>query len=81
MSLILRPDTERLLRERAEQMGFESPDDLVLSMLETFGPDQVVQLGDLDDETRAAIEQADKQEDIAWESVRDGLVRRFGNAE
>ena len=61
MSIMLRPETERLIEERLKQSGLGSADELVRLALQTLDQVRGADYEDLDEETRAAIEEAEAQ--------------------
>ncbi len=78
MAITLSPEVEEAIESRMKQRGVSDPNQLVLSALELLDENRGVTYEELDDETRAAIEEADRQEGIPWESVRDELMERYG---
>ena len=80
MSVMLSPETEKLIEDRMKSGGFPTADDVVRCALETLGPQDVGVLEDLDEETLAAIAegeaQADRGETRPWEEVRAEFLAR-----
>lgn len=80
MSVTLSSETQRLIEEKMKQTGVADPDALVRLAFQML--DQSCEVPDeLDDETWAALEQADKECDEGkgrpWEEVRAELKARF----
>jgi hypothetical protein len=60
------------------ELGFENSDEFLQALVQNFPAAGVYDYDDLDEETRAAIEEAEKQPSIPWESVREQLMQRYG---
>jgi hypothetical protein len=80
MAVVLTPETQKLIEERAALLGITSADDLVRMAVQMFGTEQE-EIEDIDDETLAAIEegiaQLDRGESIPIEEVRKSFEARF----
>jgi len=81
MSVTLSLETQKLIEERMRQTGVATADDLVRLALQTFDQIRAQDFDGLDDETRAAIDEAEAQyqrgEARPWEEVREELRSRF----
>jgi Arc/MetJ-type ribon-helix-helix transcriptional regulator len=61
MNITLDAETQRLLKEQMERGGFASPEEVVRVALEHLNQVPVYDYADLDEETRAAIEEAEEE--------------------
>ena len=81
MAISLSPETQELIEQRMKETGVDNPDELVQAALQTLHQVRGVYLDELDDETRAAIEegldQAERGEGRAWADVRKEIHDRF----
>ena len=81
MPISLTLETQRLIEERMKQEGFTTPDDLVVLALKTQEQVRGVDYEDLDEETRAAIEEGqaeiERGEGIPLEEAKRILRARF----
>jgi Arc/MetJ-type ribon-helix-helix transcriptional regulator len=81
MNISLTPETEKLLEEQMKKGHFASPDDAVRTALQTLDQVRGEDYENLDEQTRAAIEEAEAQhqrgEGRAWGEVREELRARF----
>ena len=81
MAISLTPETQRLIEQRMEQSGVDSPDELIRLALQTLDESRSEDYDSLDADTRAAIEEAEAQfergEAMPWEQVREALRARF----
>jgi hypothetical protein len=86
MALELKQETLELIESQMKSFGFESADELIeaalLALAEHDGEHFEVDIDELDDETRAAIDRADQQIAqglcLPWEEVREELKGHFG---
>lgn len=81
MSILLSPDTQRLIEERMKSSGIASADELVRTALQFFEESKGEDIEDLDPETQAAIERAEAQsargEGQPWEDVRAAIRAKY----
>jgi Arc/MetJ-type ribon-helix-helix transcriptional regulator len=84
MTITLSPETQKLLEERMKQGGFESPDMVVRVALETLDQIEGEALQDLDEETQAALVEAEAQADRGevrpWEELKAELRAKYLNS-
>jgi Arc/MetJ-type ribon-helix-helix transcriptional regulator len=78
MAITLSDHTQDVIESRMKEWGFNNADELVLTAVQRLEDDRGVPYEELDAGTRAAIEEAELQEGIPWETVRDELKQRFG---
>ena len=80
MSIILSAETQRLIEDRVKETGV-SADELVRVALQTLDQTEAADYDELDEETRASIEQGqaeiDRGEGIPWEQARARIRARF----
>jgi len=80
-TILITPQTQKLLEEHMRTGRFTSPDDVVRVALQTLVQVQGEDYDDLDLETRAAIEESEAQcqrgEARPWEEVRNEVRSRF----
>jgi Arc/MetJ-type ribon-helix-helix transcriptional regulator len=81
MNIALSPETQRLLEAQMKKRHFASPDEAVQFALRTLESTSPIDYEDLDEQTRAAIDEAEAQyqrgEGRPWEEVREELRSRF----
>jgi hypothetical protein len=81
MTILLRPETQRLLEERMKKDGCSDPEAVVHLALEALDQVEGEPLESLDEETQAAIERAEAQSALGegrpWTAVKDDLKARF----
>jgi Arc/MetJ-type ribon-helix-helix transcriptional regulator len=79
MSLTLSAETQKLIEERMTRGGYSSPDELVRDALNLL--DHVEDEEQLDEETLAAIDQAEEEIDRGecrdWEEVKAELRAKY----
>jgi len=84
MAITLSPETQELIEARMKELGFDSSDEFLRVAVQTFSPAEVYDYDDLDEETRAAIEEGQREIDqglgIPWEDAEARLRARFGKA-
>jgi hypothetical protein len=80
MAITLSQDTLAMFEQRANEYCAVNVDEFIQSMLLDKYPSFEVDMDKLDPETRAAIEEADAQEDIPWEEAKTRIHARFGKA-
>jgi hypothetical protein len=78
MAISLTPETEQLIESRMKELGSDSPDEFLRWTIQQAYPGETAAYEDLDPETRAAIDEADGQEGVRWEDVKDELFKRYG---
>ncbi len=78
MTIVLSPETQRLLEERMKATGVSTPDEMVRMALQSLAAEEPPEL---DPETEAAIDEgiarADRGDVLPWPEVREALRRRF----
>jgi predicted transcriptional regulator len=81
MAISLSPETQKLIEERMKETGVGTADELVRVALQTLRQERGEDFDDLDEKTKAAIEeglaQADRGEGRPWEDVRKEIRARF----
>ena len=81
MSILLRPETEKLLEGRMRRGGYSTADEIVCAALETLEHSEAETIEDLDQATQAAIKRAGAQsgrgEGRPWDQVKVELQSRF----
>ena len=64
-----------------KELGFDDGDQFVQMLLHNYDAAEVYDYDDLDAETRAAIEEAERQidagQDVPWEEVRAELLAKY----
>lgn len=78
MTFAVSEETQQLIEARMKEFGISSLDTFLQGAVCQYDPSEVFYYEDLDEETRAAIEVADRQEGIPWEQVKDELLKRYG---
>jgi hypothetical protein len=63
MEITLSPETQKLLEEQMKQSGHATADEIVRFALESLRVQETFDYDDLDDDTRASIEEAQAQFD------------------
>lgn len=77
MTITVDAQTQLLIEEAMKQRGIGSPEEVIQCAVQMM-QEQVLNYDDLDEETRAAIDEADSQEGIAWENIKDDLLKLYG---
>jgi predicted transcriptional regulator len=81
MAIVLSEETQKLIEQRLRESGLDTADELVRVALQTLDQVRGEDFEDLDEATRAAIEeglaQADRGEGRPWAEVREELRARF----
>jgi hypothetical protein len=78
MTITLSDQTKVLMESRMKEFGMTDPDEIMFTALQLLHGHPEVATDELDVETRAEIEEAEKQPDIPWEVVRDQLKKEYG---
>ncbi len=78
MTITVSEQTQSLIDSRMKELGITDIDELLFVAVTTFQPADVFHHDELDAETKAAIEEADLQEAVPWEPVRDALKQKYG---
>ena len=78
MTITLSDQTQSLMESRMKQFGMTDPDELVFTALQLLDGHHEVAIDELDEETRAALEEADAEEGLPWEQVREELKQKYG---
>jgi antitoxin ParD1/3/4 len=83
MTINVDPQTQQLIEAAMKQRGFSTAEEVVQSAVRHM-QEQVFDYDDLDEETRAAIEEGQREIDqglgIPWEEAEARLRARFGKA-
>ena len=81
MAFSLSSETQQLIEARMKELGYDSTDKFLQAAVHTFSPAEVYDYDDLDDETKAAIEEGQAQIDRGlgrpWAEVDAELRARF----
>ena len=81
MAIVLNAETQKLIERRMKETGVATADELVRIALQTLGQVRGVDLEELDQETRAAMEaglaEAGRGVGLPWEDIREDLRARF----
>lgn len=68
MAIILSADTQQLIESRMKDLGFDSTDEFLRLLVQSYDVPEVLDYDDLDAETRAAIEEGERE-------IQQGLVK------
>jgi hypothetical protein len=77
MTIIVDAKTQQLIEETMKQRGIGTPEEVIQCAVQMM-QEQMLNYDDLDEETRAAIDEADSQEGIPWENRKDELLKQYG---
>jgi hypothetical protein len=82
MGITLSEQTQNEIERRMKVCGVADPDQVVMAALNLFDRrEEVLDYDDLDDETKAAIEEADAQIEkglgVPWEQARERLFGKY----